>query len=133
MKTVEPMILGPSALILLKRTARALGFLLKAFGTSFGLCAIGGAVAPLVALGMMLGMLPNIVKAAFTWLLAAPLLLLLPLHAVYALGVLLSGRSPDYGKGIYGAAEWVEANRLYDPTDFTKKPDAPPVDQASSV
>ena len=106
----------PNKTIYVQKTARALGLLLKAFFLSFGLCVIGGAVAPLVFIGMILGMLPNILKAVFCWVVALLLLCALPFHAAYALVLILIGRAPDYGEGIYGAADWVETNKLYDPT-----------------
>ena len=103
-------------LIHLRQTARALGLLLKAFFLSFAFCGIGSAVAPLVFIGMMLGMFPNIVRAALCWIITLPLLCFLPFQATYGLALILRGRTPDYAKGIYGAADWVETNKLYDPS-----------------
>ncbi len=99
-----------------KKSARALGLLLKAIIICFGFCAIGGGLAPFIFIGMMLGMFPNILKAVFSWVVTVPLLGLLPFHATYALVMVLGGRSPDYTKGVYGAVDWVESNKLYDPT-----------------
>jgi Na+-driven multidrug efflux pump len=99
-----------------KNTAIAYGLLIKAIVICFVFLVVGGAMAPLTFIGMMLGMFPNIITAAYSWLITIPLLCLLPLHAMYAFVLIISKKSPDYTKGIYGAVEWVERKKLYDPT-----------------
>jgi len=99
-----------------KNTVIAFGLLLKAIIICIVFLIVGGAMAPLTFIGMMLGMFPNIITAAYSWLITIPLLCLLPLHAMYAFVLIISKRSPDYTKGIYGAVEWVERKRIYDPT-----------------
>ena len=97
-------------------TGRAFGLLLKAIFLCFVFLGVGGAVSPLIFIGMILGMFPNILPAVFSWVLTLPLLILLPVHAIIALVLVVAGRSPDYTRGIYGAIDWVERNQLYNPT-----------------
>lgn len=107
---------------ILLSTARAFGLLIKAIVICFVFLGVGGALAPFLFIGMILGMFPNIVPAVFSWVVTIPLLFALPFHAIYVLIVVITGKSPDYTKGIYGAVDWVERNRLYDPTFSKEKP-----------
>ena len=63
-----------------------------------------------------MGMIPNMVQAVYSCVITFPLFVALPFYAFYALVLTLSGRTPDYAKGIYGAVSWVERKRIYDPT-----------------
>ncbi len=104
----------------IKHTARSFGLLLMAVVICLVFLGVGGALAPFVFFGVMTGQFPNIVPAVFSCIVTIPLLLLFPFHALYALGLVLTKRQPNYAVGIYGAAEWVQSNRFYDPT-FDKK------------
>jgi len=94
----------------------AFRLLIKAIVICFVFLGVGGDLAPLVFICIILGMFPNIIPAGFAWVVTIPLLCALPFHAIYALVVVIAGKSPNCTKGIYGAVNWVERNRLYDHT-----------------
>ncbi len=98
-----------------KETGICLGLLLKAILFSIVFLGIGGAVAPLIFVGMILGMFPNILPSVFSMAVTLPLLLLLPFNALLNLIIVLCRKAPNYDGGIYQAVKWVEKRRLYDP------------------
>ena len=117
----EPTVTENRSTTYLKMTGAALLTILKAVFFPLVFFGAGSAVAPLIFIGMILGMFPNIVVAAVSWFITIPLTCVFPLHATYALVVVLLGKEPDYSKGIYGALQWVESKQLYNP--FGKKKD----------
>jgi hypothetical protein len=103
-----------------RRTVRAFWVLVKSIVICILFLGIGGALGPLVLVGMMMGMFPNILHAVFSWLITIPLLVVFFLYSAYAIFRAIMRNPIDYTEGVYGLVEWVEQTRIYDPT-FNKK------------
>jgi hypothetical protein len=103
-------------LVWLKKTGLVFDILLKAIFICLAFCGIGAALAPLVFIGLILGMFPNILKAVYSFVITIPMLIALPFHAIYLFLAIILKREPDYSKGVYGVVDWIERNQLYNPS-----------------